>query len=76
MHLAMVDLKDQDVRALTQIIAYICFSEEFKTLKQELEYLYSAAGIDNPAFTAFQDTLYALLCQQEEDYNHVKSCAH
>jgi hypothetical protein len=76
MRLAMVDLKDQDVRALIQIISYICYSEEFKSLKQELEYLYSTAGVVNPSVSAFQDTLYALLCQQEDDYYHKKTCAH
>lgn len=77
MQLAMVDLKDQDVRVLIQIIAYICYSDEFKALKQELEYLYNAAGIENPSVSAFQDTLYTLLCQHEGDSSeYVNSCAH
>lgn len=77
MQLAMVDLKDQDVRVLIQIISYICYSEEFKSLKQELEYLYSAAGVENPSVNAFQDTLYSLLCQHEDDScSYVKSRAH
>jgi hypothetical protein len=77
MQLAMVDLKDQDVRVLIQIISFICYSEEFKSLKQELEYLYSAAGVENPSVSAFQDTLYTLLCQHEDDSSsYTKSRAH
>lgn len=76
MRLAMVDLKEQDIRVLIQMISYICYSDEFKSLKQELEYLYNAAGVENPSVSAFQDTLYALLCQHEEDSGYVKSCAH
>lgn len=77
MQLAMVDLKDQDVRVLIQIISFICYSEEFKSLKQELEYLYSAAGVENPSVSAFQDTLYTLLCQHEDDSSsYIKSRAH
>ncbi len=77
MQLAMVDLKDQDARVLIQIISFICYSEEFKSLKQELEYLYSAAGVENPSVSAFQDTLYTLLCQHEDDSSsYIKSRAH
>ncbi|HBS60279.1 MAG: hypothetical protein AAGU23_09585 [Bacillota bacterium] len=80
MRLALVDMKDQDVRRLIQVIAYICYSEEFKSLKQELEQLYGAAGVENPSVSAFQDTLYALLCQHEDMGNEsaglVSSCMH
>lgn len=77
MQLAMLDLKDQDIRVLIRVISYICYSEEFKALKQELEYMYSAAGVDNPSVSAFQDTLYALLCQHEDDdSSYINSCVH
>lgn len=77
MRIAMVDLQDQDVRTLIQLVSYICYSEEFLSLKQELEYLYSAAGVENPSVSAFQDTLYTLLCQHEdESAGYVKSCTH
>jgi|GEM_PF-848669 len=81
MRLVMGDLKEQDLRALIQAISNICYSEEFSALKQELECLYNAAGVENPSVSAFQDTLYALLCQNkeedmEENGDHIKNYAH
>lgn len=79
MRLELGSLKERDVRALIQAISNICNSEEFATLKQELENLYDVAGIENPAVSAFQDTLFALLCQQKEEPeidDDINRCTH
>ncbi len=54
---------EQDVIRFVQNIAEICFSEEFNSLREELEFTYFNAKVDNAFITAFQDALFAILAQ-------------
>jgi hypothetical protein len=42
-------------------------SEEFQTLKTELENIYFQSNVENFRLTAFQDALYAFLAQEEDE---------
>jgi hypothetical protein len=42
-------------------------SEEFQTLKTELEKIYLQSDVENFRLTAFQDALYAFLAQEEDE---------
>ena len=49
------------------ITSLICLSEEFQTLKTELENIYFQSNVENFRLTAFQDALYAFLAQEEDE---------
>lgn len=60
------DTPEEEVKRWLTHIALICVSEEFQSLKKELESIYVKSNIDNVRITAFQDALYAFLAQEEE----------
>ncbi|WP_041274582.1 hypothetical protein [Desulforamulus reducens] len=62
-----IDTPDEEVKRWLNHIALICVSEEFQSLKRELESLYVRSNMDNVRITAFQDALYAFLAQEEDD---------
>ena len=57
---------EEDMKKFLSHIAMICLSEEFQSLKMELEAIYSQSNIENAGITAFQDALYACLAQEED----------
>ena len=57
---------EEDMEKFLSHIAMICLSEEFQSLKMELEAIYSQSNIENAGITAFQDALYAFLAQEED----------
>ncbi|HBG22233.1 MAG TPA: hypothetical protein DDW83_03130 [Peptococcaceae bacterium] len=62
----MIHEYHHDLKKVVQQIAQICLSEEFITLKKELEELYARTPQLERAFsTAFQDALYAIIAQEE-----------
>lgn len=61
------DTPEEEVKRWLNHIALICVSEEFQSLKRELESLYVKSNIDNVRITAFQDALYAFLAQEEDE---------
>ncbi|GAB6180701.1 hypothetical protein JCM14036_20200 [Desulfotomaculum defluvii] len=70
------DTPEEEVKRWLNHIALICVSEEFQSLKRELESLYVRSNMDNVRLTAFQDALYAFLAQEDEDNRiyHYRSC--
>jgi hypothetical protein len=65
MIIAPSDSKEMELREIISQIAEICLSEEFISLRDELERVYKNNGVDNSLLTAFQDALYSILAQQE-----------
>lgn len=65
---------EEDMKKFLSHIAMICLSEEFQSLKMELEAIYSQSNIENAGITAFQDALYAFLAQEEDGQPYL-SCA-
>lgn len=66
MGLPVIHEYHHDLKKVVQQIAQICLSEEFITLKKELEELYVKTPQLERAFsTAFQDALYAIIAQEE-----------
>ncbi|MEG6521708.1 hypothetical protein [Desulfotomaculum sp. 1211_IL3151] len=63
-----LDTPEEEVKRWLNHIALICVSEEFQSLKRELESLYVRSNMDNVRIVAFQDALYAFLAQEDEDY--------
>jgi len=70
------DTPEEEVKRWLNHIALICVSEEFQSLKRELESLYIKSNMDNVRITAFQDALYAFLVQEEDEYrvSQFRSC--
>lgn len=73
MALPLVDERHQELRWLAQVVSLICLSEEFKTLKKELELMYRRQGSESPSTLAFQDALYTLLAQEEFDLRRARA---
>jgi hypothetical protein len=65
MIIAASDSKEMEFREIINHVAEICQSEEFISLRDELERVYRNNGIDNSLLIAFQDALYSMLAQQE-----------
>lgn len=61
------DSPEEEIRKWLNHIALICLSEEFQSLKKELETIYLQAELEDFRLTAFQDALYAFLTQEEEE---------
>lgn len=68
------DTPEEEVKRWLNHIALICLSEEFQSLKRELESIYVKSNMDNVRITAFQDALYAFLAQEEDRVYHFRSC--
>ncbi|MCF8012029.1 MAG: hypothetical protein K9L17_05800 [Clostridiales bacterium] len=58
---------DEEIKKWLHQIAFICLSEEFKSLKLELEKIYLEYGEKNYRLAAFQDALYAFLTEKENE---------
>ncbi len=69
MVLPVVDDNHQELKKMVHIISAICLSDEFLALRQELEEIYIQGGADqvHAPFLAFEDALYALMAQEEQD---------
>ena len=61
------DSPEEEIKKWLNHIAMICLSEEFQSLKKELEIIYLQSNMENFRLMAFQDALYAFLSQEEED---------
>lgn len=66
---------DEEIKVLVLKISAICLSEEFVNLRRELESIYTRNGLENPAFSAFQDALFALM-NEYEDFRPISTRAH
>jgi len=73
--LRLADYQDEQMRLIVDRISSICLSTEFHTLREELEAIYERCGVENSVVTAFQDALYTMLAQNEEE-GAVKIHAH
>ena len=58
--------RDEEMKKLICQIAEICLSEEFQSLRTELELLYFNSGMENALLSAFQDALITMLAQNDE----------
>lgn len=61
------DSPEEEIKKWLNQIAMICLSEEFQSLKKELEVIYLQSNVENFRLTAFQDALYAFLSQEEDE---------
>ena len=61
------DFPDEEIRKWINHISLICLSEEFQSLKKELETIYLQANMKNVQLVAFQDALYAFLNQGKDE---------
>lgn len=61
------DSPEEEIKKWLNYIALICVSEEFHSLKMELEVLYQESNVENFRLAAFQDALYAFLSQEENE---------
>ncbi len=64
------DLPEEEIKKWLNQIAFICLSEEFQSLKKELETIYVESNVENVRLTAFQDALYAFLNQDDDERAH------
>lgn len=62
----IVDTHDEEVKEFIRKISAICVSDDFHTLRRELEKVYGNSGIENAALTAFQDALFTILAEGGE----------
>ncbi|OPX86231.1 MAG: hypothetical protein A4E53_03141 [Pelotomaculum sp. PtaB.Bin104] len=60
------DSPEEEIKKWLNYIALICLSEEFQSLKMELETIYQQSNMENYRLAAFQDALYAFLSQEED----------
>ncbi len=58
---------DEEIRKWLNHIALICLSEEFQSLKKELEVIYLQSNMNDVRLAAFQDALYAFLTQEDDE---------
>jgi len=63
--------RDEDFRIIATKVSFICSSEEFQSLRKELEYIYRENGMLDVTISAFRDALYTLLIQ-DEDTNQLR----
>lgn len=61
------DFPDEEIKKWLYHIALICLSEDFQSLKRELETIYLHSDVENAQLAAFQDALYAFLNQDDDD---------
>jgi len=61
------DSPEEEIKKWLNYIALICLSEEFQSLKIELENIYLQSNVENVRLTAFQDALYAFLSQESDE---------
>jgi len=61
------DFPEEEIKKWLNHIAFICLSEEFQSLKKELETIYIESNVENVRLTAFQDALYAFLNQDDDE---------
>lgn len=59
---------DEEIKRWLNHIATICLSEDFLTLKKELETQYVKSNMDNVRLVAFQDALFAFLAQNDDEF--------
>lgn len=58
--------RDEEIRVLASKVSFICSSEEFQSLRRELEHIYRESGMLDVTISAFRDALYTLLIQDED----------
>ncbi|MEG6615714.1 hypothetical protein V6C27_04640 [Peptococcaceae bacterium 1198_IL3148] len=69
------DSPDEEIKLWLNHIALICLSDEFQSLKRELETQYVKSNMDNVRLVAFQDALFAFLAQNDEEFGqHSMGC--
>lgn len=69
------DSPDEEIKRWLNHIALICLSDEFQSLKRELETQYVKSNMDNVRLVAFQDALFAFLAQNDDDFGqHSLGC--
>lgn len=73
MTVPLVDERHQELRLIVQMVALICMSEEFSSLRKELESLYLKLGNEPASVLAFQDALYSLMAQEEMDFRRARA---
>jgi len=61
------DSPEEEIKKWLNYIAVICLSEEFQSLKKELESIYLRSNMEDVQLTAFQDALYAFLSQEVDE---------
>ncbi|HHX51157.1 MAG TPA: hypothetical protein GX711_06940 [Clostridia bacterium] len=67
----MLPVKDdqhQRVFHYAQFVAGICLSEKFIALKKELEAYYRGSQTEDWFLLAFQDALYAMMAEEEQEF--------
>ncbi|MDD2443870.1 MAG: hypothetical protein PHS52_05165 [Desulfotomaculaceae bacterium] len=64
------DFPEEEIKKWLNYIALICLSDEFQSLKKELEAIYVRSDIEDVRLHAFQDALYAFLAQDEDDRSY------
>lgn len=64
------DFPEEEIKKWLNHIALICLSEEFQSLKKELEAIYLQSKVENVQLAAFQDALYAFLNQDDDEKAH------
>lgn len=67
------DFPEEEIKKWLNHIALICLSDEFQSLKKELEAIYLKSNVENVRLTAFQDALYAFLNQDDERANRINA---
>lgn len=58
--------RDEEIKVFATKVSFICSSEEFQSLRKELEHIYRESGMLEVKISAFCDALYTLLIQDED----------
>lgn len=62
-----VDERDERLMEWCREVARICVSDEFKRLNRDLLKFYRKSGLDNAFLLAFQDSLFSLFTESDDD---------
>jgi len=63
--------RDEDYKFIATKVSFICNSEEFRSLREELQHIYEKSGMLDGGILSFRDALYTLLIQ-DEDADQIK----
>ncbi|KEO82980.1 hypothetical protein [Tumebacillus flagellatus] len=68
MRVPYVDERDEKLMEWCREVARICVSDEFKRLNRDLLKFYRKSGMDDPFLLAFQDSLFSLFTEGDENF--------
>ncbi len=60
--------EDNDIKGMVELVAELCLSKEFETLRKELARLYTESDSKESEVNAFKDALFTMLVQNDHRF--------